>query len=260
MDIKEWQKACKEGKATVRHHLMDTPEQIEYNKNHYEMWGHNLDGTFEYGKYMIFVTPEEHSKIHSKSEITRKKISEANKGRLVGENNPFYGKHHTEESINKIREAQEQYWTEEKRLEQSNKLSGENSPWYGRHHTDETKEKISNAKKGVPMSAEHKANWVKSIQSEETREKLRNSHLGDKNPMYGKHPSEETRKKLGTAIRASRTDEVKLKIGNSSRERMIKIKEAYSVYKKQGGKLLWNDFQKEFSVTNGNVEVINDDK
>lgn len=25
--------------ATVRHHLMNTPEQIEYNTSHYEMWG-----------------------------------------------------------------------------------------------------------------------------------------------------------------------------------------------------------------------------
>ena len=25
--------------ATVRHHLMDTSEQIAYNKEHYEMWG-----------------------------------------------------------------------------------------------------------------------------------------------------------------------------------------------------------------------------
>lgn len=105
MNKKEWDLACKnktanhhwdsacrriqrslkynpDPKAVHRHHLMNTSEQIEYNTNHYEMWGFNEDGTFEYGKYIIFVTQEEHSKIHDVS----------------GEKNPMYGKHHTEET------------------------------------------------------------------------------------------------------------------------------------------------------------------
>lgn len=36
------------------------------------------------------------------SEETKKKISLANKGRLLGENHPLYGKHQTQETINKI--------------------------------------------------------------------------------------------------------------------------------------------------------------
>lgn len=35
----------------------------------------------------------------------RKKISETRKGKYTGENNPFYGKHHTEATKNKIRNA-----------------------------------------------------------------------------------------------------------------------------------------------------------
>lgn len=42
--------------AVVRHHLRDTEEQRKYNDEYYEMWGFNLDGTFEYGKYIIFLT------------------------------------------------------------------------------------------------------------------------------------------------------------------------------------------------------------
>lgn len=66
--------------------------------------GHNLDGTFEYGKYMIFVTKEEHHKIHILSELTRQRISEAHTGKKhseetkqllsklhSGNNNPMYG-------------------------------------------------------------------------------------------------------------------------------------------------------------------------
>ena len=71
--------------ATVRHHLMDTPEQIEYNNAHYELWGHNLDGTFEYGKYIIFITPEEHGKINANSEEINKKISQKVKDSITPE-------------------------------------------------------------------------------------------------------------------------------------------------------------------------------
>ena len=64
-------------KATIIHHLRDTEEQRKYNDEHYELWGFNEDGTFEYGKYVIFVTKEEHAEIHSQSDETRRKISES---------------------------------------------------------------------------------------------------------------------------------------------------------------------------------------
>ena len=71
--------------AVVRHHLMDTEEQRNYNNTHYELWGFEIDENgeehFEYGKYIIFVTNEEHLKIHHLSEETRKKISIATKAR-----------------------------------------------------------------------------------------------------------------------------------------------------------------------------------
>lgn len=66
--------------AKVIHHLRDTEEQRKYNDEHYEYWGFNQDGTFEYGKYVIFVTKEEHTEIHRHSEETRKKMSDSLKG------------------------------------------------------------------------------------------------------------------------------------------------------------------------------------
>ena len=52
----------------------------------------------------------------SLSEETRKKISEALKGKFVGENNPNYGSH---------------------------KLKGENNPMYGKQHSEEARKKMS---------------------------------------------------------------------------------------------------------------------
>ena len=53
-------------------------------------------------------------------EETRRKISNANKGKLIGKKNPFYGKHHSEE--NKIK------WSEKKK---------------GKHISEETRIKLS---------------------------------------------------------------------------------------------------------------------
>ena len=76
-------------KSKVIHHLRDTEEQRKYNDEHYELWGHNLDGTFEYGKYIIFVTKEKHAEIHKCSEETKMKMKENNTRSMLG-------RHHSE--------------------------------------------------------------------------------------------------------------------------------------------------------------------
>lgn len=85
----------------VIHHLRDTEEQRKYNDDHYKLWGFEIDENgnehFEYGKYIIFVTPEEHAEIHSCSEETRKKRSESLKS-----NPPMKGKHHADETKEKM--------------------------------------------------------------------------------------------------------------------------------------------------------------
>lgn len=77
---------------------------------------------------------------------TRKKMSEANKGK----NNPMYGKY------------------------------GENNPNYGRHHSEETRKKISEAQKGKPS----KRKGTKL--SEETKRKVseNNAWKGKKRPEH----------------------------------------------------------------------------
>lgn len=64
------------------------------------------------------------------SDETLKKKSES----MKGENNPFYGKHHTKEVRTKISEKLK------------GKMSGEKNPFYGKHHTKETKQKISKSR------------------------------------------------------------------------------------------------------------------
>ena len=71
----------------------------------------------------------------SRSEETRRKISEANKG----ENHHFYGKSHSEETRRKL----------------SEKNKGENHPNYGKSPSEETRRKLSEANKGKFAGENH---------------------------------------------------------------------------------------------------------
>lgn len=90
---------------------------------------------------LIFMTPAEHVSLHSKGkqmfETTRKKLSEAHKGRKHG---PM-----PEEHRRKISEA-----NKGKKLSEEHKkhLKGRVGPMKGKHHSEEAKEKISKAFKG----------------------------------------------------------------------------------------------------------------
>lgn len=75
------------------------------------------------------------------SEETKQKIREKLKTH-TGENNPFYGKHHSPENIQKFRENRK----------------GEKNPHYGKHCSIETKQKISNSLKGK-LSGEKNPNY-----------------------------------------------------------------------------------------------------
>lgn len=84
----------------------------------------------------------------------REKISLSQIGKRTGKYNPFYGKHHTEET--------------KKKLSESHK--GKTSWMKDKHHTEEAKKKISDSKKG-------KTSNRKGVRlSEETKLKMSLSH------------------------------------------------------------------------------------
>ena len=67
---------------------------------------------------LIFMKHGEHTQLHQK-----------------GEDNSMYGKHHSEESRKKMREAQK------------GKRTGKDNPFYGKTHSEETRKKWSEARK-----------------------------------------------------------------------------------------------------------------
>jgi len=131
------------------------------------------------------------------SEETKLKISKANKGN-----------YHSDETKKKISEAN----------------SGNKNGMFGQHHSIETKQKISKALSGRILSAETKKKLSEG--------KMGNKHpmfgvYGDKAPMWGKHHSKESKRKMSESRKGINnhnfgkqfSDETKRKIGQASKGR-----------------------------------------
>ena len=98
---------------------------------------------------------------------SRLKMSQTKKDmNLVGENNPFYGQHHTPESRQRMSEVHIEYFKDHEH------------PWIGRNHTDETKEKMSLSAIGREVSLE-------------TKKKISNTNKGDTRFITGAKLSED---------------------------------------------------------------------
>lgn len=137
-------------------------------------------------KYNMLNAEKKHSKCKScgvKSIITdeiKKKMSERVKGKnnpMYGRNgklNPFFGKHHTEETKQKIIANRDNsiYKTDEFRKKISEVTSGKNNPMYGKSVYDVWLTKYGK------LTADEKLNEFIKKQSFNSS--------GEKNPMYGK--------------------------------------------------------------------------
>ena len=87
------------------------------------------------------MTHREHAKYHGKffSEQTRKKISDSTKG----EKNPFWGKKHTPETLEKLRIASTGKHHSPETIEKIRAAnSGTNSHWYGKCHSEAARAKM----------------------------------------------------------------------------------------------------------------------
>ena len=143
----------------VCHHILGEILTSEQLKDH--------DFYYDVPPCMLkFVTRAEHARIHMSgkkfSEETRKKISEAHKGKIPW-NKSKKCKPITEEHARKMHEA-----------------------WKGKHHTEESRRKISEAQKGRPSPRKG------ATLSEETRKKMSEA---------AKNMSEEHRRKLSEAAK-----------------------------------------------------------
>lgn len=161
-----------------------------------------------FGKHM---SPEHIAKIVAsrKANYCKEKHSAGNKQHsteakirvpMVGKMNPFYGRHHTEETKQKIREARKKY-------------VGEKHPMYGRHFSVEIRHKMSLAQKGRNVPWQDKSEQLSRTKdiirkegenqvSFETRLKRSQFMKGKPSIMKGKHHSEETRKRISETSKA----------------------------------------------------------
>ena len=86
----------------------------------------------------------------NQNEEWRRKQSESHIGLQAGENNGMYGKKHSEETIQKLREVSTGKHPSEATLDKMRKSHlGEKNIMYGKHHTEETKQKIRDANSGT---------------------------------------------------------------------------------------------------------------
>lgn len=93
-----------------------------------------------------------HSLPLERQQQIREKASQNNKG----EKNGMYGKHHSEETKQKLRQVNKDYTkTESFRQTMSLVTTGEKNGMYGKKHTEESKKKMSDSKKGKKLGAEN---------------------------------------------------------------------------------------------------------
>ena len=224
---------------------------------------------------MVFVTKEEHVNIHKCSEETRKKISESqkmrflrkdvkrgrefkkgnipwNKGIPVSQNTKIkisinrkgkctckdhwlYGKHHSKDTLLKISDKVNAYWSDEDhRKQQSLRCTGRKqtpeqiakrtAKLIGHETSEETRLKISVANSGRVFSEEHKQKLSLARQQ--------------------RIITDETKEKTSTTMKKiMSSDEHRKRISDTVKKRKQEMKLLYNNYKLHGGILMWNDFQ-----------------
>ena len=101
----------------------------------------------------------------------------------------------------------------------SKKYNGDCNPFYGKHHSEETRERMreSSRKRWDKPEEREKARKAKENITQETRNKMSEAAIKrmsnpENNPSYGKSPSEETRRKMSDAAKLRCTEEWKQKM------------------------------------------------
>ncbi len=101
------------------------------------------------------------------------------------------------------------------------KNSGSGNGMYGKHHTEETKQKMSKVRLGKKLTEEHKHKISRSLIAlpEEIRTKINMSHKRNKGRTGQKQSKEEIEKRRAKTVGIKRTEEVKQKIRDRVKNR-----------------------------------------
>ena len=123
-----------------------TQKATKTRKEHYAQGLYKIEHTEESKRKLRESWARRKANGYKMSDETRKKLSESKKGQkwseeqrqktsdaMQGENNPFYGKHHTDETRKKIADkATGRHHTEESKRKMSESRKGKNNYMYGR--------------------------------------------------------------------------------------------------------------------------------
>lgn len=132
-------------------------ELIAEHKSNHSEYGYNIDN----GGNTIGSFSEEHKKRISESQ-RKPELIEKRKA-MRGENNPFFGKKHSEETRKKMSEAKKgrpsprkgAIMSVEARKKMSEARKGKPSTFKGKHFSEESKKRLSEAHKGKMTGADH---------------------------------------------------------------------------------------------------------
>lgn len=152
-------------------------------------------------------------------ESNRKEYAKIISEMMSGENNPMYGKKHTEASLEKMKKWQNEPEVKER---QRQRVLGEKNPMYGKNHSEEMKKQISQTSKErwtEDLRKEKSEATKKLWQNPEYREKMKESRqtsekwlnrdwktinrkAADTKKANGWKPSEESKRKLSETRKA----------------------------------------------------------
>jgi group I intron endonuclease len=168
---------------------------------------------------------------YKQSDETKKKISD----RTRGKNNPRYGIKLSEETKQKIRaKAIGRKISKESKRKISEAQLGENNHFFGKSHTQESKQKMKLKATGRKVTEETKkkiSNGLKGKYIGPKNSMYGVQRFGKDNPMYGKHWSEESRRKRQIYL-SNIPDETRRKLSEAGKlrkhtpEELIRMSEA----------------------------------